>query len=82
MGAHGNTHLLKQRMKGSLLMKPEGGRKKEKVEWKTLQEVNKGNKGHLYASSYLTPEMAGLAKAPVFLIEKFSVIKALLVPRR
>lgn len=61
--AHGNTHLPKQKMKATLLMKPEEGRKKVKIEWKNLQEVNKGNKGQLYASSYFTPEMAGLVKA-------------------
>lgn len=60
--ARGNTHLPKQKMKATLLMKPERGRKKVKVEWKNLQEVNRENKGQLYATIYFTPEMAGLAK--------------------
>lgn len=62
MSAHGNTHLPKQKMKATLLMKSEGGRKKVKAEWKNLQEVNKENKRQLYASSYFTPEMAGQAR--------------------
>jgi len=33
------------------------------VGWKNLQEVTKGNKGQLYATSYFSPEMSGLAKA-------------------
>lgn len=62
--ACGNTHLPKQKMKATLLMKPEGEtKKKAKIEWKNLQEVNMGNKRQLYASGYFTPEMAGLAKA-------------------
>lgn len=62
MSVHGNTHLPERKMKATLLMKSEGGRKKVKAEWKNLQEVNKENKGQLYVSSYFTPEMAGQAK--------------------
>lgn len=49
-------------MKATLLMKPEGGRE-VKVEWESLQEVSKGNKGQLYASSYFTPATGELAGA-------------------
>ena len=84
MSVHGNTHLPKQKMKATLSMKPEGGRKKLKVEWKNLQEVNKGNKGSFMQAAISLQKREGWLRhcCPVFLIQKFSVIRALLVPRR
>lgn len=67
--AHGNTHLPKQKMKATLLMKSEGGRKKAKAEWKNLQEVNNENKGQLYEAISFQKWQSRLRSCyPVFLI--------------
>lgn len=84
MSVHGKTHLPKQKKKATLLMKTEGERKKVKVEWKNLQEFNKGNKGSFMQAAVSLQKWQDWLRhcCPVFLIQKFSLIRALLVPRR